>query len=770
MNTQRLPVIGHCKLTDKDAFMAFLQESGWRRRYSFGNSGLHGGWFDDNWQNYFYKRQQLFSGITVKNIFHDVVTEDKKRKTEEFFDMLSYLSSIHQRLEVYYADDFAVLAGYNECRYVLPAKFLEIEYLKDYSHLPVSSLNKLGNAGSVMNLPAAMEDTSVQSLKSSLSMNDSRLLKLQSAMQDIEDGNTDELKKLQAEIDKQIAAMEEKKQEMLQALREKQSKLEQIKADMEKKLFLLETQIYGIRCYLGETIRLHQICAGNNAPLEEPIILYQKIRFLDEELGKAAAIYQVDGSDTDTFVDILRYRNDIRELFVPSTKCISLVRITKAGTHVRQSAAVENILERYEAYHGGQLGVLLRNGDNLYISWLEADKITVYDGNAFYGNKTDTDKLDDSFRESQSSKEEVASRYFIFALLQGILDNSTILEIPERTSILNGSSPYIHYSLADGWLADNRYGTFGNIIDRVSSFPLKKGDYVLTTLLITRDDAFSERYRKYNNDRGIGIKNRTHDASIGRLKIYPINKVVRTAHFKADITEYKVIKETEKVPHPLGGYSICDKRKEVTDEIIRTYSNSYEICDADELINLNDKNRASLMLNKFNQMYGRDSGQTYYVDDAPDNVCALHDYTNVYDMGDTYQYYLSAVKNDSIRFDKPAARANLEIMKDEVIPLTYLNSEWIRYTLVTKNIGTWYVGDSLLTYADSLIYLNKMLEFLLVREKEEYSLLAAAGLSTWLENHPDWMVTLCEWRIERQIRSLTPSKSTAFAKFILSNE
>ena len=77
--------------------------------------------------------------------------------------------------------------------------------------------------------------------------------------------------------------------------------------------------------------------------------------------------------------------------------------------------------------------------------------------------------------------------------------------------------------MADGWIEDNTYGSWKDILDS-SNGEIKKGDMVLTMQRITRDDAgdFKRRYEKYNNDRGRGEKNRTHDVSISDCKVYPV--------------------------------------------------------------------------------------------------------------------------------------------------------------------------------------------------------------------------------------------------------
>ena len=44
--------------------------------------------------------------------------------------------------------------------------------------------------------------------------------------------------------------------------------------------------------------------------------------------------------------------------------------------------------------------------------------------------------------------------------------------------------------MADGWITDHTYGTFDELLDRVSKIPMKEGDMVLTAMVITRDDLY----------------------------------------------------------------------------------------------------------------------------------------------------------------------------------------------------------------------------------------------------------------------------------------
>ena len=182
------------------------------------------------------------------------------------------------------------------------------------------------------------------------------------------------------------------------------------------------------------------------------------------------------------------------------------------------------MLTEYRSLHGTQVGILIRDGENLWIGWTEYDRIHISE-DAFLNPKTDITTVEDSGRAS--TKEEIASRYFIFSILQGVIHNNKMLLLPEGTSVFRKNA-YVVFSMAAGWLEDNRFGTFSNIVKRTNQ-QLQAGDMVLTTLTITRDDRYSGRYggmstylEPWHNVRGRGDRNRTHDASIPDKKFYQL--------------------------------------------------------------------------------------------------------------------------------------------------------------------------------------------------------------------------------------------------------
>lgn len=440
---------------------------------------------------------------------------------EEIKKHQEYLLSIAAKWEMlFYAENVAVLRS-GSLTVAVPADTVETEVYANMEHIPFGQLKRqlAGNA-------------SVSSTGTDLQIIDKM------SRSDVSDQLHEECKKIE-EKRKEIQNLEKEKQQELERIRheieekyknymvqieEKKAELEEQKKNLENQLYLMDTEIYSIRCYMGEVINFLPITKGKHAPEKEPVVIYQKVRYLDEELGKWVSIYGYDGNSEslNMFEKLLAARKDLQEIFAPGEKCVSLLKISKTGSYKIDHPMIANTLDNYETYHGKTIGILIRDGENLWLGWTDQERIQLPDGNAFY-RPVQNQIIDEEDMHKNSTKEEVASRYFIFNILRGVIHDRNLIQIPGEMT-MNGKNPYIILSMADGWIEDTRYGTFNDIVQRTDR-PLIKGDMILTTLSITRDDHFTTRYDRWNNDRGRGEKNRTHDAFIPDRKIVPINLI-----------------------------------------------------------------------------------------------------------------------------------------------------------------------------------------------------------------------------------------------------
>ena len=507
-------------------------------------------WTKDHWADYFYPNR---NSIPLNGAGRVMDPIGDRGDADIFYGLLSHLSETGQKMEVYTKDDFAAVVGYNNKRFVLPSELVPVIPLTDYSsvtgsRLKIALIGKGGSRG--MMLPDVPGESGFE-IRKKKSETEESLLKLaeeEKAIKNCTSGAMADLKKQLDELNKKI---EERKKQLMEELKKKQDELAKKKRELEKELFILETQIYGIRCYLGETVSFYTIRGGDPAPKDAPVVIYQKIRFLDEELGKHLALfaYGAHENDKEQLLSVLKYRDDIADLLCPGPKSISAVKISRTGKVKGASEKIANMLEDYDMYHENQLAVIIRNGEQIHISWLDADKISVSDDNVFFrpgmqdGTEEDAIEEKDPFlrrmheerraEQEKKARKEVLSRWFFFAVLQGILDNTGFISLPEQASVTDMNSPYIVFSMAEGWIPESKYGSFADMLQKSEDIPFKKGDFVMTGMGIERDDRSSGRTAgAWDNNRGIGSKNRTWGVSLPEREIIPINKVIPNIRVK----------------------------------------------------------------------------------------------------------------------------------------------------------------------------------------------------------------------------------------------
>ncbi|MCG4526402.1 hypothetical protein [Intestinimonas massiliensis (ex Afouda et al. 2020)] len=179
-----------------------------------------------------------------------------------------------------------------------PEKYLEYIPDADLSDVTPAELRAqlsvpMGSEGSAI-VPADQQGLlTSNALSAKLEENKSAIDALEQQKEDIRNARSKELAGLKAQIDALQTTLEEKKQNLMAQLEEKMSEMEAMKENLENQIFLLDSQLYAIRCYAGEVVKFAHIRKGKNAPNTEPIVIYQKLRFLDEDLGRIASLYEL---------------------------------------------------------------------------------------------------------------------------------------------------------------------------------------------------------------------------------------------------------------------------------------------------------------------------------------------------------------------------------------------------------------------------------------------------------------------------------------------
>lgn len=618
----------------------------------------------------------------------------------------------------FWSEDFAyIYLGNPQKGYVIPFPEQYMTYTpeKDYDCLTPAQVRQ------ALNVPQMDEALSIvpAHLENAMTANDVRAQKseqeqvIAAVKQQLDDARqckTGELATLQAEIRKKEQELQEKKAALMAELNSKLEELETMKYNLENQIFMLQSQIYAIRCFSGEVVKFTQIRAGHNALDTEPIVVHQKLHFIDEDLGRLASLYTLSWGDLKLFEDFLKYSPVALDTFAPNERCISLVRMSKDGKKIAQDHEIpyRNLLEKYDYYHGKTVGIIIRNGDNLYLGWTDSEWIDIEDDLILSKPVVDTEPapaqqfrssfehdrkrwIEEKRKERRKIMEGLASRSFVYNIVQGVVEHTPILPLPEGVS-LSKQSEYVYYSIADKWVTDNRYGSFNDIVDRCNS-KVSRGDRILTV-----QNLHPEWKRSFpqvgENSRGRGYANRTHDVSADDCTIYPVNLVEEDP--PVSWTRYKM-RESDADFH----YRI------ETSDLERLSEN-----------------------------------------------CVIGDsYTE-----QNYHYFISLKKE----FSEAGARSNFEVFPSEFINLTYMNSVWIEWAITTKTLGGWSIGGKSVNYAYAIRYMKKALDFIRAREEKEKILLDAIDPAICRE--PEWPVKLSEWRLEKGVRELTEFQAKRFAK------
>lgn len=776
----------------------------------------HPGWTNDHWQDYFVLHRQDIPLGGSKRVLSPVSV---RGDMETFLGLAAHLASTGQKFEVHMHDGFAAIISYNRLKFVLPAQFVTIEPLTDYTGIPAGQIAAIGQDGGI-SLPAVPENTQ-SSLGREAADVEAKLSLLEKEAKAVEDCTSSDMKDLKEQLDSLMEKIHARQEELMEKLQKKQAELAAKEKALKRELFILETQIYGIRCYLGEVVSFYTVRGGKPAPKDLPVIIYQKIRYLDEELGKYLSLYEFGNHehDPEQLLNILKSRDDIADLVCPGPKSMSAIRISRTGTVKKASDEVANILRDYELYHDNQLAVMIRNGEQIHISWLDPEYISVSDDNLFYRpGETDSQAYDEhdifekSRVESEASKarNEMISRWFFFSVLQGVVDNTGLISLPEKTKITDMASPYIKFSTAEGWVADNRYGSFKEMLEKSASIPLRAGDAVLTGMRIVRNDYLKNTSGEaWRNNRGIGEKNRTAGASLPKRKVLPISKVIPRLVVKYSVqvcrAYIKMIPDGETWYEYDGGntrttYPMKDRDDAVivkkpdyelvcTDETVREEeettktircedwlyyagkngSNSYRSLSDKQLVALSGIRRKDVF---YTDSEGKENGQDCYNCHKMKDAYELQEkgvqllcrkVVRAEIIGETDHHYYCITQNWGINGEY---NVNFRIFDSEMIPLTFLCSTWVSSVIASGNVGNYRLCGDSMNYADMLPYLNITLTHLREREKEEKALLEKAGGGTWLKNTPGWDAVLCEWKIRNRYHALTAARAGKFIKEI----
>lgn len=693
-------------------------------------------WYKEVWREYIYPMpdgptKKLLTGYHNAQEFNrdERWPEATQSKIRDRITMLEkardYAEAFGMPFDLMYLDGKIVAIRHGRLVAIFPPELFRVELFRDY-YMSIGQLAAFGedtdSTGSLSLISATEQSSRLTRTKLVKSADD-----LRAEIKSVQDKTHKDIAPLYEEIERIRKEMEAKKQDMMALMEAKIEEMEEKVFHMENQIFALDSQIYAIRCFNGEVVEFSMIRDGSHTLEDAPVVLFQKVRYLDEELGQLTSIYDVTGEQYKIIEELLKYNDLAFERFCPSQKCVVVLRVSKMGRFFAPHNTWVNCLDSFEFHHSHRVCVLVRNGDALYAGWTDEDRIDIAE-DVFYTPGTvvldseedkkekrpwgETEyerkqKIKKARSEHQTEMYRRASRLFLFTILQGLLERKEIISIPEKASVIKSAyepNPYIIFSASDNWLEDNRYGSLPDLI-KLCNQKAKAGDDIMT-LLYLRPQYSQERWNR--NDRGIGYADRTHDVSADDATVYPINKI--------------------EFGKPYRWITYTNPQKQERGE--RPWHTS---------VSMSSPKDEELIKNKFSE------GTIILSDEVTqDRYC-----------------YISLEKDMSYC----GARANFRVESYEYINLTYMCSPWLLYIISSKKLGGWQIGGKEVSFAHAIRYLNKALEYVKDREETEHELISEHF--SGLRSIPEWQVELNHWKLEKGVRTITPYQAKRFAKHLV---
>lgn len=332
---------------------------------------------------------------------------------------------------------------------------------------------------------------------------------------------------LKAQMEAQIKALYEK-----QAL--KQAELQEKIAKYEHDLFIMRTDLTAYEYRQGLGVNVTPIHTGQLAPREQPLVLYQKLIFLDEDLPRFKDLYDIDSPSLET---ALKTSDALLDHLCPTTKGITFLKQRNSQGSYELNNTVMRFIQNNMPNH---IGMLIRNGENVWLGWLDDKDI----------------KLNDDSFNSKASQETLTidllkSRHYLNNILLGFLERGDYLQLNHTvTNLFN--DPGIIFSNADNQLTDTTYIPLAELLNKLNRYN-SPGDsiYLFNSIRDSRTnrgygtDTYRGRgenglsdgaivHEGYHHINGIDVMNDLKEHSYVQAKKYPWSTTKVNLYIESD--------------------------------------------------------------------------------------------------------------------------------------------------------------------------------------------------------------------------------------------
>lgn len=269
------------------------------------------------------------------------------------------------------------------------------------------------------------------------------------ALQDFTDDSLkddlDAINTLKAQMEAQIKALYEKQSLKLAALQEQIAKYEH-------DLFIMRTDLTAYEYRQGLGVNMTSLKQGQGAPREQPITIYQKLIFLDEDLPRLTALYDTNSSSLE---EALKTSDALLEHFCPSNKAIVFLKQRRSEGTYELNNTVMRFIQNTMPNH---IGMLIRNGDNVWLTWLDDTSIHLNEDS--FGSKASQEDL---------TVDLLKSRHYLNNILLGFLERGDYLQLDHPVSNLFEDKDII-FATADNQIVDTTYLTLSELLNSVNHY------------------------------------------------------------------------------------------------------------------------------------------------------------------------------------------------------------------------------------------------------------------------------------------------------------
>lgn len=293
---------------------------------------------------------------------------------------------------------------------------------------------------------------------------------------------------LKAEMEAQITAMYEKQAKMMAEIQEKIKRYEH-------ELLIMRSDLTAFEYRNGLTVNFMNIHKGTNAPTQQPIIIHQKLIYLDEDLPRLKDLYDEYAGSLEVAI---KHSPALLEHICPTSKGITFLKMrNSAGSFELNNTVMEFVRDTMP----NEVGVLVRNGENTWLTWLDSQDISL---------------SEDSFTSKSSDEETslslVQSRYYLFNLIMGLIERNEILQLDHVPTNMFADASII-WSNADSQITDSTYVELGEIIPILNQYS-KTDDPIYVLNSFTDSATYTGSYGAGTTKRGRGDNALTDNTSV----------------------------------------------------------------------------------------------------------------------------------------------------------------------------------------------------------------------------------------------------------------